>query len=881
MNKRTIWTIIALMLIGLLGIVAVQVYWLAKASALEQSLFKQRVHRALNNVARQLEIRETKALILQSLNDVRKTAEAVKNRRTGTLAESRLSEEKPHNTLVPDNTPASAKIAKAKPLALDSSSVATHSKTATAPKPQQETTSEKNTDKNTDRNSERNTVFSMSTGGNGFEMRFGDANVMFQAPKDRTNPARPRIHNHGSDRHTNERVSQERHAQDKAAQDRALQERSASAAIIPIPSPQTLIITVPGPDGQPLRFAIPNNKLYSLKRDSVVQRFRRSFSNYGAAAQSVSVYPSVPSSRTLEDRINAAEQRRKERAIENATSGAAVEAAPNADVVIQMNGDGTKDAQKVVRVPREFLNGQVQREFAHSQQMIERLRRLQGDTREFDSLFNLAFKQWNSMGNFGFEMSIMPPPPTGAVMPPEPPPTALDGGNTDASNKKLTARNHAKNSVQSTSSKPQTPEMRAAASQQYEAQSKTESRSRRSDTISTIVDKIDLIENILENMVANNRGALDRVPLADLEQLLATELRENGVNTRYEYGVLRGNGSEERQTGKRRDSMLIVRTSTAHPSEAQTPHISAALKTSEFQVQLFPNDILGSDEKDYLAVRFPDYTTGLTLAGIAPVLGSSVLFLLLIMGCFGFTFVALMRQKKLSDMKTDFINNMTHELKTPIATISIASEALKDDHIRSEGARVERFVNIIHDENKRLAGHVEKVLQAAQMDRGELNLKYVSLDAHTLLRAVADSLALQIEQKHGQIELRLEAHTPVLQADEAHFRNMLMNLLDNANKYTPDVPHIIISTRNTAQGLAITIEDNGIGMSRDAQKQIFEKFYRVPTGNRHDVKGFGLGLNYVKTIIEAHGGKISVKSELGKGSTFEVVMPSQQQGLLG
>jgi two-component system phosphate regulon sensor histidine kinase PhoR len=326
--------------------------------------------------------------------------------------------------------------------------------------------------------------------------------------------------------------------------------------------------------------------------------------------------------------------------------------------------------------------------------------------------------------------------------------------------------------------------------------------------------------------------------------------------------------------------MLIVRTSTANNAAPATPYVSTALRTSEFQVQLFPNDILGNEEKDYLAVHFPDQTRGLTLAGIAPVLGSSALFLLLIMGCFGFTLLALMKQKKLSDMKTDFINNMTHELKTPIATISIASEALKDDHVRSESVRVERFVNIIHDENKRLAGHVEKVLQAAQMDRGELNLKFVPTDAHELIETVADSLALQLEQKQGRIELCLEAHTPIVQADEAHFRNVLVNLLDNANKYSPDTPHIIVSTRNTAQALVLTIQDNGIGMTREAQKQIFEKFYRVPTGNRHDVKGFGLGLNYVKTIVEAHGGTVSVKSEQSKGSTFEVVMPLSARGFI-
>lgn len=823
MKKRTIWTILALMLIGLLGIVVVQVYWLARASELEQSLFKQRVHRALNNVARQLEIRETKALIMQSLNDVRKTAEAAKIRRT--MPASRLTppvqfaqSESSQPTAKPrtknEKIPATAPLAKAKKpmttkVAQDSSSVVLNKATSDA-------------EKNTSPKNNKNPFLSVQDGSSSFEMSIVDGNVSFHSS--RTKPT----------------------------------ERSgAFTPPTPPPNPptrtaplgQTLVVTIPTADGQaPLRFFIPNAKSY--KRDSIVQRFRR--------ANSATVY-SASGSKTLEEKINASEQ-----SMENPTSGRGSSGADR-------EGMSQREMQ---RSDERQLRAHLQREFDKSQQRIERLRRLQGvNTRDLDSVFNMAFRQtWQDMASFGMEMRMMPfgnpmnPPPA----PPQP------AGEIDAPAPSQKASVATK---KSSAAQPHKTEQSVAANKQKEThgQSSTESGSPARDTISKIIDKIDLIGDILENMSNRKHSALERISLTDLETLLAAELRENAVNSRYEYGIMHG---ADGRNGKKQDSMMIVRTSTAKGNDFATPHVSTALRTSEFQVQLFPNDILGNEEKDYLAVHFPDQTRGLTLAGIAPVLGSSALFLLLIMGCFGFTLLALMKQKKLSDMKTDFINNMTHELKTPIATISIASEALKDDHVRSESVRVERFVNIIHDENKRLAGHVEKVLQAAQMDRGELNLKFVPTDAHELIETVADSLALQLEQKQGRIELRLEAHTPILQADEAHFRNVLVNLLDNANKYSPDTPHIIVSTRNTAQTLVLTIQDNGIGMTREAQKQIFEKFYRVPTGNRHDVKGFGLGLNYVKTIVEAHGGSVSVKSEQSKGSTFEVTMPLSARGFI-
>ena len=857
MKKRTIWTILALMLIGLLGIIIVQVYWLARASALEQSLFKEHVHRALNNVARQLEIKETKALIMQSLNDVRKTAEAAKLRRT--MPTSRKAEPlqiteadaAPTNpSALPRTAPLSRKATETAKQAMTDSSAVVMNK---ANSNKSSSSAEKNAF------SKNNAPFlSVQEGTNSFEMHIDGGNVSFNSSREGSS---------SRERSSGARARSERsdaaHPQPPApnAQNQMPPQTPAS--------PQGLVVTIPTGNGQPFRFFIPNGKAY--KRDSILQRFRRASGATGAY--------SVSGSKTLEDKMSAAEH-----GIENPSSGSTSSGSTDRREVItkrESSRDAQREAQReLMRLNERQLSAHFQREFAKSQQQIERLRRMQGvNTRDLDSLFNMAVRQtWQDMASFGFEMRMMP---FGSPMNPPPPPEqpSAPASSVEAAPKSPSvAKKHS-------APQPHRAEQSVAANKQKEAhaQNSTEPRTQSRDTIGKILDKVDLIENILENMVGRKQSALERVPLTDLDALLAAELRGNGVNARYEYGILHGAempASARRKALKKQDSMLIVRASTASNPERVTVHASTALRTSEFRVQLFPNDILGGDEKDYLTIHFPDQQQGLTLAGIAPVLGSSALFLMLIMGCFGFTLLALVKQKKLSDMKTDFINNMTHELKTPIATISIASEALKDNHVRSESVRVERFVNIIHDENKRLAGHVEKVLQAAQMDRGELNLKLVPTNIHQLIETVAESLALQLEQKQGCIELRLEAHTPILQADEAHFRNVIVNLLDNANKYTPDSPHIVVSTRNTASGLAVTIQDNGIGMTREAQKQIFEKFYRVPTGNRHDVKGFGLGLNYVKTIVEAHGGTVSVKSEQSKGSTFEVMMPLSKSGFV-
>ena len=224
-------------------------------------------------------------------------------------------------------------------------------------------------------------------------------------------------------------------------------------------------------------------------------------------------------------------------------------------------------------------------------------------------------------------------------------------------------------------------------------------------------------------------------------------------------------------------------------------------------------------------------------------------------------------------MKTDFINNMTHEFKTPIATISLAADSIMSPMVISSKDKITRFSNIIKQENKRMLSQVEKVLQMALIDKKEFTLKVSDVDMHQVIREAIENVNLQVQKRGGQITTDLQAGRPMIQGDATHLSNVIHNLLDNANKYSPEVPEISVHTRNVKGGLEVIVEDKGIGMSKEERKQIFEKFYRVPTGNLHDVKGFGLGLSYVKAITDAHEGKVSVESEPGKGSSFILFLP--------
>ena len=250
-----------------------------------------------------------------------------------------------------------------------------------------------------------------------------------------------------------------------------------------------------------------------------------------------------------------------------------------------------------------------------------------------------------------------------------------------------------------------------------------------------------------------------------------------------------------------------------------------------------------------------------------------ILFTCIIFTAFFITIRALINQKKLSEIKSDFINNMTHEFKTPLATISLAVDALKNEKVINDRSKMDYFSGIIKDENKRMNKQVETILQAALLDKQEVQLNVKELHAHSLIQAALNNIQLPLAAKDGQLIVKLDATNDCIMADDVHFTNIINNLLDNAVKYSKDGVHITLSTCNTNNQLRVKIEDNGIGMNKETLQRIFEKFYRAHTGNIHNVKGFGLGLSYVKTIVDAHKGKIKAESAAGKGSTFILDFP--------
>ncbi|WP_431211896.1 sensor histidine kinase [Puia sp. P3] len=290
-----------------------------------------------------------------------------------------------------------------------------------------------------------------------------------------------------------------------------------------------------------------------------------------------------------------------------------------------------------------------------------------------------------------------------------------------------------------------------------------------------------------------------------------------------------------------------------------------------------PEDYGGGMLPDELLVVVVPDINNIVLGEMRIMIFGAILFTLIIVSAFYVTVAALLRQKKLSEIKNDFINNMTHEFKTPLATISLAVDALRNEKVVQDREKSEYFTGIIKEENRRMNKQVETILQASLLDRQEQQLNLKPLHAHTIIQEAMENFHLQLEGKGGRAELQLNAKNDLLEADEVHFMNIITNLIDNAVKYSKDNLAIRITTHSTTKSLVIRIEDNGIGMSKETQRRIFEKFYRAHTGNLHNVKGFGLGLSYVKTIVEAHQGKIKVDSIVGKGTTFTLELPLKSE----
>ncbi len=357
-------------------------------------------------------------------------------------------------------------------------------------------------------------------------------------------------------------------------------------------------------------------------------------------------------------------------------------------------------------------------------------------------------------------------------------------------------------------------------------------------------------ENVVNRMMEMNleMDVEARIDPNLLESVLNKCLNNNGIKLKYEYGVSRSDGS------------YFIQSKNFTPSEQDL-----------FRTMLFPSDLLS--EPSYLDIYFPKQA-GMHIHLLDPLGIISSFLILIIIAIFTFSIYTIIRQKKLSLLKTDFINNMTHELKTPISTLSLAGQMLKDTNVAEQKSTLNHLVTIINDETKRLGFQVEKVLQMALFEHGNIEYKYKSIDLAEVLSRVQNSYQLHIDKKGGKLELQFEPGTYLVQADEVHITNVFFNLIDNAIKYCKDYPEIDISIRSKGNYHFVIVNDKGIGISKEHLNRIFDNFYRVPTGNLHNVKGFGLGLSYVKKVVEDHKGRIRVVSELDKGTSFTVSLPA-------
>jgi two-component system phosphate regulon sensor histidine kinase PhoR len=356
-------------------------------------------------------------------------------------------------------------------------------------------------------------------------------------------------------------------------------------------------------------------------------------------------------------------------------------------------------------------------------------------------------------------------------------------------------------------------------------------------------------ESFEQNLYKNYKQKADT---ALLDSILKIEFRNLHIKAKYTYNI----------------TSLYPGSSTHRNSFVQAEAEGDTLGV--YKISLSPSNRFVDPQ--YLVIRFLDQERAI-FKGMWLLLMMSGIVILILIFSFYYIMASNLKQKKLSVIKNDFISNMTHEFKTPISTISLASEMLSDSSISQTPDKQQRFLKMIRDENKRLSVLVESILQTSILDKGEFKLKLTLLDVHEIINTAISNTQLLIAQRKGQINTFLKAQNFNLCADKVHLTNIIFNLIDNAIKYSKEVPEISITTYDTAEGIMIEIKDNGIGISKDNQKKIFDKFYRVPTGNVHNVKGFGLGLSYVLAVIVKHGGTISVDSEIGKGSTFKLHLP--------
>jgi len=379
---------------------------------------------------------------------------------------------------------------------------------------------------------------------------------------------------------------------------------------------------------------------------------------------------------------------------------------------------------------------------------------------------------------------------------------------------------------------------------------------RQNQRIAKMINQSKMVSAVLQHMANFDKPMNERISKELVDSLLQVEINRKGIKTPFEFGVV---------VWDLKNYKLIF---------ADSVQNKAKLLQKGYRVALFPNDDFSLPA--YLYVYFPQQFRYI-LREMATVLISSMVLILVVSGCFAFAVFTINQQKKLSDMKNDFINNMTHEFKTPVSTISLACEMLNDSAMRTNETLLARYLQIIKDENERLGGQIEKVLQIARLERNDFDIRVQETNVHDVIQRTIHNFELPIEQREGVVQKELQAHQPIIEADETHLNNVLNNLVDNAIKYSPDQLEIEITTENADKGIIITVSDKGQGIPKETVSKIFDKFYRVPTGDVHDVKGFGLGLSYVKTMIEAHYGVIRVNSEPSKGTTFIIFLPYRHE----
>ena len=362
---------------------------------------------------------------------------------------------------------------------------------------------------------------------------------------------------------------------------------------------------------------------------------------------------------------------------------------------------------------------------------------------------------------------------------------------------------------------------------------------------------LDILDNaqfeISYKDIASAMPIQERVSNDVLNKLIKKELDENGVNTHFEFGIY----------------------SNGLATKIRSENFSYD-KDATYSTPIFTDN--EGTEKYKLLVTFP-YKKKFLLSELVSITVLSIIFTLIILIAYTSALNQLIRQRQISEIKTDFINNMTHEFKTPIATINLALDAIRNPKIIEDKDKVFKYLEMIRDENKRMHAQVENVLRISKLEKKELDIIKESKNVEEVIEDAIEHVNLILEDREGKIDLHFEASRTTVLLNDFHFTNVIVNILENAIKYTPSIPKIDIYTENIKDMLLIKVKDNGLGMSKIAQKRVFEKFYREHTGDLHNVKGHGLGLAYVKQIVEDHNGQVYVESEKGKGSTFIIKIP--------